>query len=72
MSLQRDNDEERAAVIDRMLQDQRRKPGAARVKTERLVERRRRRSDLELRAQRVEIERVWRERHHGAARKRSA
>jgi hypothetical protein len=74
MALYRNNDEERAAVVDRLLEQQRPQPARARVKIERrpLVERRRHRSDTELRAQRDDMQREWDAHHGGTKRKRSA
>ena len=71
MRLHRDNDEERAAVVDQLLQEHRRQqagePGKASVRNpvdgERRVqsERRRGRSDVEWRTQRKALERRWNE-----------
>jgi len=73
MPLRRDNDEERAAVVDRLLQDYRRQHPREYAKAlldrsnaaerRQMTERRRGRSDTELRRQREELERRWNERH---------
>ena len=68
MAIQRDNDEERAAIVERLVEENRRlsrkepvqvstrKPRAA---ERRQSERRRHRSDVELRQQRAELEFQW-------------
>ena len=72
MPIQRDNDEERAAVIDRLMREHRgqqaREPKAS-IRTPdgpelcRQPERRRYRSDGELRSERDALERQWNEGH---------
>jgi hypothetical protein len=83
MPLQRDNDQERAAVIDRLLQQQgRRRPMRAEVKASAgklnsgaarpQVERRQHRSEKELRSQREEMKREWDAKHGRKTHRRSA
>ena len=69
MPLHRDNDEERAAIVERLLEEQRRQRRREPAKTslrnpagsERRVqpERRRGRSDVELRKEREALQRQW-------------
>jgi hypothetical protein len=65
MAIERDNDEERASIVDRLLDEHLRsrprpKPNAGRsVK----IERRRHRSDVELRMARAELEGEWNKLH---------
>ena len=73
MAVQRDNDDERAAIVQRLLEESRpldrreqgqrstRKPNGSDRGQQ--VERRRHRSDAELRKQRAELERLWNEEH---------
>jgi len=69
MAVERDNDEERAAIVERLLEEQRglHRRGHVRVSTgkpyglerRQRPERRKFRSDAELRQQREELERQW-------------
>ena len=82
MALHRDNDEERAAMVDRLVSEHRhqRPPEHRKVLTEnpsaseRRVqsERRRGRSDVELRKQRAALERQWNEQHRRNKRRKAS
>ena len=82
MPIQRNNDEERAAVVDRLLSEHRRQQlresakasprnpdGPERV---RQPERRRGRSDAELRTQREALERQWNEQQRRPKRRKAS
>jgi len=82
MPIQRNNDEERAAVVDRLIREHRRQQPRESAKVsprnpdgpERLgqPERRRGRSDVELRVQREALERQWNEQHRGRKRRKAS
>ena len=82
MPIQRNNDEERAAVVDRLLQEhlrqqpresarasQQKSDGSERVRP---AERRRGRSDADLRTQREALERQWNEQHRRRKRRKAS
>lgn len=82
MPIQRNNDEERAAVVDRLIHEHRRQQPRGAAKTSprnpdglepvRRPERRRGRSDAELRTQREALERQWNERHRRRQRRKAS
>jgi hypothetical protein len=70
MPLQRDNDQERAAIIDRLLQQQDRRHPARAVRPG--LERRQHRSETELRTQREEMKCEWDAQNGSKTHQRSA
>jgi hypothetical protein len=81
MAVQRENDEERAAIVERLVEENRRphrrqvqvstgEPNGA--ERSQRPERRKFRSDAELRRQREELEREWNEKHRRRKRRKAS